>query len=77
MDNHVHLVIEELEVSISRIVKRIGTSYASYKSEPIEDEKYLLSAIRYVHNNPVKAGICKIQDYKWSSYRFYIQEVNK
>jgi len=91
MYNHVHLVIKELEEPISRIMKRIGTCYASYfnkkynrvghvfqdryKSEPIENERYLLAAIRYVHNNPVKAGICKIQEYRWSSYRFYTQEI--
>ena len=91
MNNHVHLVIKELEEQISYTMKRIGTCYASYfnkkynrvghvfqdryKSEPIENERYLLAAIRYVHNNPVKAGICKIQEYNWSSYRFYTQEI--
>lgn len=89
MDNHVHLVIKELEAPISHIMKSIGTSYASYynkkynrvghvfqdryKSEPVENDRYLLAVIRYVHKNPVKAGICKVQDYKWSSYRFYIR----
>jgi len=89
MDNHVHLVIKEQEVPISHVMRRIGTSYAvyfnkkykrvghvfqdRYKSEVIEDDSYLLSVIRYVHNNPVKAGICKIHEYKWSSYPFYIQ----
>lgn len=93
MNNHVHLVIKEQEVPISRIMKRIGTSYAKYfnkkynrvghvfqdryKSEEIEDDRYLLSVIRYVHNNPVKAGICKVQEYKWSSYQYYIQGVRK
>jgi len=91
MDNHVHLVIKEQTDSISRIMKKIGTSYANYfnkkykrvghvfqdryRSEAIETERQLLSVIRYVHNNPVKAGICKIQEYKWSSYQFYIQGV--
>jgi len=37
-----------------------------YKSETIEDEPYLLSVIRYVHNNPEKAGITKKEKYKWS-----------
>jgi putative transposase len=89
MDNHAHLVIKELEDSISRIMRRIGTSYANYfnsrykrighvfqdryRSEPIENERYLLSVIRYVHDNPEKAGICKTQEYEWSSYQFYIQ----
>lgn len=89
MDNHVHLVIKEHNDSISRIMKRIGTSYANYfnkkykrvghvfqdryKSEAIENESYLLSVIRYIHRNPVKAGICKIEEYKWSSYQVYIK----
>ena len=89
MDNHIHLVIKEQKDLISNIMRRIGTSYANYfnkkykrvghvfqdryKSEPIEDERYLLSVIRYVHNNPVKAGICRIEEYKWSSYQLYIQ----
>ena len=40
-----------------------------FRSEAIENEAHLLSAIRYVWNNPVAAGICKhAGDYKWSSY---------
>jgi len=88
MNNHVHLVIREQKEPISRIVKKITTSYAyyfnakhkrvghlfqdRYKSETIEDEPYLLSVIRYVHNNPEKAGITKKEKYKWSSYSNYI-----
>jgi len=93
MDNHVHLVIKEQKDSISQIMKRIGTSYAyyfnkkykrvghvfqdRYRSETIEDERYLLSVIRYIHNNPVKAGVSRIQEYKWSSYQFYVQGVKE
>jgi putative transposase len=89
MDNHVHLVIQEGNDSISRIMKRLGTSYAyyfnkkykrighvfqdRYKSEAIEDETYLCSVIKYVHQNPEKAGINTIRDYKWSSYKSYTQ----
>ncbi len=73
MDNHVHIVIKEQKDTISRIMKRIGASYAHYynkkykrvghvfqdryKGETIEDEKYLLAVIRYIHNSPKKAGI--------------------
>ncbi len=43
-----------------------------YKSEPIEDEQYFIAALRYIHQNPVKAGICRrMADYKWSSYGDY------
>ena len=93
MDNHVHLVLKEQKDSIARIMKRLGTSYAHYynkkhkrvghvfqdryKSEAIEDERYLLSVIRYVHNNPEKARICKKQEYPLSSYHLYTQTVKK
>ncbi len=44
-----------------------------YKSEAIEDERYFLAALRYIHNNPVKAGLSRhMAWYKWSSYRDYI-----
>jgi len=92
MGNHLHLVIKEQKDPISQIVKKIATSYAYYfntkykrvghlfqdrfKSETIEDEPYLLSVIRYVHNNPEKAEITKKEKYKWSSYSNYIDILN-
>ena len=40
-----------------------------YRSEPILDNLYLKQCIVYIHNNPVKAGICKKpSDYLYSSY---------
>lgn len=88
MDNHIHLIIKEGNDSLSRSIKRIAISYAlffnkkykrighvfqdRYKSENIEDDRYLLSAIRYVHQNPLKAGISSIDEYYWSSYREYL-----
>ena len=88
MKNHAHLVVKELNESISNTMKRVIISYASYfnikyrkvghvfqdrfKSQVIEDDSYLLSAIRYVHNNPEKAKIALREDYPWSSYHEYI-----
>lgn len=89
MGNHVHLIINEGMDSISRIMKGLQVSYAYYynkkylrvghlfqdrfKSEVIEDDGYLLSAIRYIHQNPVKAGIVNHQsEYPWSSYNYYL-----
>jgi REP element-mobilizing transposase RayT len=94
MDNHAHLLINEGEDIISRIMKRIGTSYAYYfnkkygrvghlfqdrfKSEAIEDEGYLLAVVRYIHDNPVKAGIVqKASSYQWSSYNGYLDQENQ
>ena len=89
MDNHVHLVMRDDKNEISIIMKGIATSYAMFfnnkygrvghlfqdrfKSEVIEDERYLMAVIRYVHNNPVKACIVNNpEQYKWSSYECYI-----
>lgn len=33
-----------------------------FRSESIKDESYLLSAVRYIHNNPVKAA----EECRWS-----------
>ena len=88
MDNHVHMVIKEGSNGIAKIMKRIAISYVSYfnrkykrvghlfqdryKSENIETESYLLTVIRYVHQNPEKAGIAKAEEYHWSSYPVYL-----
>ena len=91
MSNHVHLLVKETEEPISNIIKRIGGSYAfwynkkyercghlfqeRYKSEPVEDDEYFLTVLRYIHQNPTKAGMVKdISAYKWSSYNEYTME---
>jgi len=91
MDNHLHLLIQEKEDDIARIMKRIGITYVSYfnkkyqrigplfqdryKSEKVENDGYLLTAMRYIHNNPVAAGLVKNQGaYKWSSYNEYLNK---
>jgi len=91
MNNHVHLLIKEKNERLSRIMKRINISYANYfnqkyqqighlfqdryKSEPIENESYLLAVLSYIHNNPVDAFIVKnLEEYPWSSYCIYTKE---
>lgn len=90
MDNHVHLLLHEKDSPLSDIMKSIGIRYSMYfnkktgrigslvqnryRSEPIISEEYFLTCARYIHNNPVKAGIAtKPENYRWSSYRSYWQ----
>ena len=49
--------------------KRVGYVFRDrYKTQPIYSEKHLISCVRYIHNNPVKANICKKpNEYKYSS----------
>lgn len=91
MDNHVHLMMREGIEEIAKSMKRITVSYVyffnnkykrvghllqdRFRSEVVENESYLLSLARYIHQNPVKAGMVKSAgDFKWSSYNAYRNE---
>jgi len=89
MGNHVHFLLKEGKEKLEQVIKRIGTRYVHwynkkymrsgplfqdrYKSEPVESEPYCITVLRYIHQNPKKAGICKsVDDYTWSSYPSYL-----
>lgn len=93
MNNHVHLMLSEGQEDISQVMKRITVSYVRYfnnkykrvghlfqdrfKSQVVEKESYVLSLVRYIHQNPVKAGIVRNPaDYRWSSYHSYLDKDN-
>ncbi len=58
--------------------ERTGHLFANrYKSLPVEDDSYFLTLAKYIHNNPLKAGLVeKLEDYRYSSYSDYIQNNN-
>ncbi len=89
MGNHIHLLIKEETEDLGLTFKRIGASYVHwynwkydrrghlfqdrYKSEIVENDSYFLTVLRYIHQNPLKAGMVKdISDYRWSSYHEYL-----
>lgn len=46
-----------------------------YRSQNVETDEYFMHLVRYVHQNPVKAGlVSNIADYQWSSYSNYLEE---
>lgn len=84
MDNHYHIIIRSRDVNLSTIMQRVNNDFSKYynisgkrnghvfqdryKGILVKDDKYLLSLLRYVHQNPVKANMCKrVYDYYWSS----------
>lgn len=89
MENHAHLLIRDGHDRLEQIMKKIAGSYAYYfnhkydrvghlyqdrfKSEAVEDDAYLLTVIRYIHNNPQKAGLAPAGQYRWSSYGAYLK----
>lgn len=84
MSNHVHLLIEDKKLKIGELMKNITCVYAGefnkkynrvghlfqdrFNSQNVEKQDYLFRVIRYIHRNPEKAGICKTEEYRWSSY---------
>ena len=50
--------------------ERIGTLWnGRYRGLPLEDERYWLTCLRYIEQNPVRAGMVQApHDYQWSSY---------
>lgn len=82
------LVKTESLANLSIMMQRLGTSYARhynekyfhagyvfqgrFRCEQVESEGYLYTCIRYIHNNPVKAGISSRDTYKWSSFNDYL-----
>ena len=88
MNNHFHLLIREREESVGETVKHIASSYVYYynskylrdghlfkerfRSEPVNDMAYFVTLLRYIHQNPVKAGIVEhVKDYEYSSWGEY------
>jgi len=89
MDNHIHLLVKEFEESVSEVIKRISSSYVywynmkyercghlfqdRFKSENVENKAYFLTVLRYIHQNPIKAGLEKtVFESKWTSIDEYI-----
>lgn len=89
MGNHIHLMLQEDKEPIEQIMKRIATRFVywynikyqrvghlfqdRFKSEPVEDDEYFLTVIRYIHQNPIKSGLCKnLRDYQHSSYNEFL-----
>jgi REP element-mobilizing transposase RayT len=88
MSNHVHLLLRVNQENIGSTIKHLAVMYAMYynqkysrsghvfqdrfKSEPVNDMQYFVTLLRYIHQNPAKAGIVgKVGDYDWSSWKEY------
>jgi REP element-mobilizing transposase RayT len=90
MRNHVHLLVETPNDPISRIMQRINFTYTQYfnrkygkvghlfqgryTSYLCDKDTYLLNLVRYIHLNPVRAGLVKDAGaYAWGSHGDYLQ----
>lgn len=79
MDNHVHLLLRDVDMQLSGAMHALATKYAQYfnrrnghsghvfqgrfGSFPVNDDAYMLEAVRYIHDNPAKAGVSAASEY--------------
>ena len=88
MSNHLHLAVERGPTKLSRVMLALQSAYTQwfnrrhgrvghlfqgrYKAFLIEKDRYLLALVRYIHRNPLAAGLgTRAEDYAWSSDRYY------
>ena len=91
LDNHYHLLLQTPEANLSRVMRHLDGLYTQrynrrhqrdgplfrgrYQAIVVDGEEYLLAVARYIHQNPVAAGLVRAPEaYPWSSYRFYVEE---
>jgi putative transposase len=89
MSNHIHLAIQVGEVSLSRIIQNLAFRYTKwinwrqnrsghlfqgrFNAVLVDADSYLLELTRYIHLNPVRAGMIQFpEEYPWSGHRAYL-----
>ena len=88
MTNHIHILLEDIKGSLSDAMHGLETGYARfYKKKTgligpvfqgrfyscvITNNEQLLNAVRYIHDNPLKAGLGSLSSYHWSSFHEYM-----
>ena len=90
MSNHYHVCLRTPEANLSRVMRHVDGIYTQrfnrmhgrdgpifrgrYKAIVIDGDRYLSAVVRYIHLNPIEAGMVKEpEEYKWSSHRNYLK----
>jgi REP element-mobilizing transposase RayT len=93
MDNHYHFIIRTNKTSISEVMFNINNVLGKYLNRKlcrtghvfeerytcklVTTDAYLIWLLRYIHRNPLRAGICtNLDEYRWSSHYFYKNGIN-
>lgn len=91
MTNHYHLLVQTPEANLSRCMRHINGLYTQYynrryhadgqlfrgryKSILVDADSYLLELVKYIHRNPLRAGITgSLSSYAWSSHKGYLSQ---
>ena len=88
MSNHYHLLLETPDGNLSQIMRHINGAYTTYFNTKrkrsghlfqgrynailVDGDEYAAQLSRYIHLNPVRAGIVEEPgEYPWSSFQYY------
>ncbi len=92
--NHYHLLIQTPGGDLARCMRHLNGIYTQrfnrvhhcdgqlfrgrYKSILVDADSYLLELVRYIHRNPLEAGLVKeLNEYAWSSHKGYLSNAKK
>jgi len=94
MTNHVHMVVQVAQEPLASTMRYAASQYSRkinlrqqrtghlferrHSAFLVQEDSYLKGLIRYIHNNPVRAGIVDSMDqYPWSSHLAYAGRLEK
>jgi len=92
--NHYHLLIQTPGGDLARCMRHLNGIYTQrfnrahhfdgqlfrgrYKSILVDGDSYLLELVRYIHRNPLEAGLVReLNKYVWSSHKGYLSNAKK
>ncbi len=94
MPTHYHLMLQTPDANLSRCMRHLNGVYTQrynvrhscdgtlfrgrYKSILVDADNYVLQLVRYIHRNPLNAGLVKrLDQYVWSSHKGYLSKAKK
>ncbi len=94
MPTHYHLMVQTPDANLSRCMRHLNGVYTQkynvghgcdgtlfrgrYKSILVDADNYVLQLVRYIHLNPLKAGLVRrLDQYVWSSHKGYLSKAKK
>lgn len=94
MGTHYHILLQTPDANFARCMRHINGVYTQYfnrthgldghlfrgryKSILVDSDGYLLELLRYIHRNPIEAGMVdRLESYQWSSHKGYLSKSEK
>jgi hypothetical protein len=78
ISRHIRNIFEEGELVPESTVANFATVQGAIKSIVVESDSYAIERVRYIHRNPLEAGLVdNLQKYEWSPHKIYLSDSKK